>query len=173
MLQLVVEIIQHEFGDGAAGIGIMPLDHVFQLGDVFRFDRVQLDHFAVAMNGEFAADIINIGDAAAHAGGKVAAGIAEDDDPATGHVFAAVVANAFHNSLDAGVADGKPFAGFSADKGFAGGGAIEGDIADDAVFFRNESGILRGIDDQSGAGEAFTKVVVGVAFQLEAIRRGY
>ena len=167
MLQLVVEVIQHKFGYGASGVGVMSLDHVFQLGDVFRFDGVQLDHFAVAMNGEPAADVVDVRDAAAHAGGEVAAGVAENDDAAAGHVFAAVITHAFYNGLDTGVADGKPFAGFTADKGFAGSSAIEGDIADDAVLFRYESGVNGGVDDQSGAGEPFTKVVVGVAFQLE------
>jgi len=36
---------------------------------------------------------------------KVAAGLADDHDPAAGHVLAAVIAHALHDRLDAGVAD--------------------------------------------------------------------
>ena len=49
---------------------------------------------------EAAVLVEHVGDAAAHAGGEVAAGPAEHDDAAAGHVLAAVVADA----LDDGVA---------------------------------------------------------------------
>ena len=122
----------------------MPLDHVFQFGGIFGSHRVQLDHFLVAMNGELAADIVYIGDPAAHAGCEIAPGITEDDDPATGHVFTTVISYAFDYRFDAGVANGEAFAGLTADKGFARSGAIEGDITDDAVLFRYEAGVLGG-----------------------------
>ena len=56
MRQLIFKIVQHEFRDGAACIGIMPLDHVFQFGGVVFVDGIQLDHLPVAKDGELAAD---------------------------------------------------------------------------------------------------------------------
>jgi len=41
---------------------------------------------------EVAAAIVDVGNAAAHAGGKVAARLAKDDDGPIGHVFASMVA---------------------------------------------------------------------------------
>ena len=41
----------------------------------------------------------HVGDAAAHAGGEVAAGAAEHDHAAAGHVLAAVIANALDHHL--------------------------------------------------------------------------
>ena len=59
-------------------------------------DRLQIDGGPVAaLLGEVAGFIEHVGDAAAHAGGEVAAGLAEHDDQAVGHVFAAVIAEAF------------------------------------------------------------------------------
>ena len=62
----------------------------------------------VAALPEIAVRVPDVGDAAAHAGGEVAAGGAEDDDAAAGHVFAAVVADAFDHGVGAAVADGEP-----------------------------------------------------------------
>ena len=59
-------------------------------------DRLQIDRRAVAaLLGEIALLVEHVGDAAAHAGGEVAAALAEHDDEAVGHVFAAVIAEAF------------------------------------------------------------------------------
>ena len=50
-------------------------------------------------------------DAAAHAGGEVAAGRAEHDDDAARHVLAAVIADAFDDRGRAAVAHGEALAG--------------------------------------------------------------
>ena len=64
-----------------------------------------------ALDGEVAGFIEHVGDAAAHAGGEVAAALAEHDDQAVGHVFAAVIAEAFDDGGGAGVAHGEALAG--------------------------------------------------------------
>jgi hypothetical protein len=56
----------------------------------------------------------HIGDAARHAGREVAAGLAEHDDDAAGHVFAAVVAHALDHRDRAGIAHREPLAGDAA-----------------------------------------------------------
>ena len=51
-----------------------------------------------------------------HARGEVAAGRPEDDDRATGHVLAAVVAHALDDRGRAGVADAEPLADAAAEE---------------------------------------------------------
>ena len=71
-------------------------------------------------------------------GGEVAAGPAEHDDAAAGHVFAAVVADAFDDRVRAAVADGEALAGDAADVRLAAGRAVERDVADDDVLLGDE-----------------------------------
>ena len=56
-------------------------------------DRFEIDHVEVAERVEQLLLVEHVGDAAAHAGGKIAAGAADDDHRAAGHVFAAVIAD--------------------------------------------------------------------------------
>src|SRR5260221_1030432 len=164
---MVFKIIQYKFCDGAAGVGVVSLDHVFQLADVAFSNGVQLYHFAVAASGELAADIVYVCDATTHPGCKIPAGVTQDNDPAARHVFAAVVADAFDDSLYTGVADSKAFAGLTTDECFTGGSAIEGYVTDDAVLFGDESCILRRIDDEPCTGKTLTKIMICAAFKLE------
>ncbi len=69
------------------------MDAVQVLGPL---QRQQLDHGRVAALGEAAVAVEDVGDAARHAGGKVAAGGAEDEHQAARHVLAAVVSDALH-----------------------------------------------------------------------------
>ena len=57
-------------------------------------ERVEIDHLGVDRLRERAVGVVHVGDAAGHAGTEVAAGRPEHDDPAAGHVLAAVVADA-------------------------------------------------------------------------------
>ena len=61
---------------------------------------------------------------------KLRPAFAEHDHQAVGHVFAAVVADAFDHGGSAGVAHGEALAGHAVEEGFAAGGAVEGDVAD-------------------------------------------
>ena len=65
----------------------------------------------VAQFAEHAVVVVNVGDSAGHSGGEVAAGGADHHHSPAGHVFAAVIANAFHHSARAAVAHGESFAG--------------------------------------------------------------
>src|SRR5258707_7642327 len=95
--------------------------------------RLELDHRRVAQLAEAAARIPDIGDAARHAGGEVAAGLAEHHDDSAGHVFAAMVAGALDYRDGAGVAHREALAGDALEISFAGNRAIEHGIADDDV----------------------------------------
>ena len=78
--------------------------------------------------------IPDVGDAAAHAGGEVAAGRAEDDHTAAGHVLAAVVAHALHHRDGAGVAHAEALGRHAAEVALAAGGAVQDDVADEDVL---------------------------------------
>src|SRR5438445_7180089 len=108
MLQLVLKVVEDEFGDGAACIGVMPLDHIFQLGYVAGAYGIQVYHLFITERGELSSYVVYIGDATAHTCGEVAACVTEDDDPASCHVFATVITHAFDYGLCAGVAAANP-----------------------------------------------------------------
>jgi hypothetical protein len=73
----------------------------------------------------------NIGDTAGHAGREVAAGLAEHDHETAGHVFAAMVADAFDNRDGARVAHGKALARDTAEVAFTLDRTVEHGVADD------------------------------------------
>ena len=100
--QLGVPVVEQEFAAGGAGECDVFFDLGLDHGDVrvAAFDEaVEVDHLLVEALFEQSVDVIDVGDAAGHAGGEVAAGLAEHDDLAAGHVFAAVVADAFDDGL--------------------------------------------------------------------------
>src|SRR5690606_30570700 len=108
---VVVPVGQHGLGALATGVfgmsgqqrqqrGLVGLAHVLagrRTDLVGGFYLVQFHHTRVATAGEIAVLVVDIGDAARHAGGEVAAGLAEHDDGAAGHVFAAVVTDTLHH----------------------------------------------------------------------------
>ena len=106
---------------------------------VFFRHRLELDHGHVAALGEIAVLVEHIGDAARHAGGEVAAGLADDDDDAAGHVFAAMVADALDDRDGARVAHGEALAGDAAEVALALDGAVEHGVADDDRLLRHDA----------------------------------
>src|SRR4030095_13972881 len=103
----------------------------------------------------------DIGQAAGHAGTKIQAEWAEDQDDATGHVFATVLANAFDHGERATIADGKAFAGAARDEKLARRGAVENRVAGEHVAATRSVGASR--DGDGAAGQAFANVIVGFA----------
>ena len=81
--------------------------------------RVQCHLRGVAAPGKAAVFVVHIGHAAGHACGKVASGGAQHHDGAAGHVFAAVVARAFHHSAGARKAYSKALPGHPGKEGLA------------------------------------------------------
>ena len=115
--------------------GLVCAGHV---GDVHRAD-VGGDFFkgyalAVAARFKPAVVVEHVGDTAGHAGGEVAPGVAEAYHHAAGHVFAAVIADAFDDRHRPGVAHREALAGHAGGETFAGDGAVQNGVADDDVF---------------------------------------
>ena len=123
--------------DAALGfeIAAMMVDAPHQL--FLLLDRFEIDHREVAALGEAAVLVEHIGDAARHAGGEVAPGLAEHDDEAAGHVFAAVVAGAFDHRDGAGIAHREALARDAAEIGLAGDRAVQHRVADDDGALRH------------------------------------
>ena len=78
-----------------------------------------------------------------------------------------MVAHALDHRRGAGVADTEPLTGHAPDKGFAGGCAVQGHVADDDIFLGLEFALFRRVDDELAAGKALAEIVVGVALQLQ------
>ena len=143
-------VLQDVLGLAAAGPLVMPADQVAeQLLVLFLPQGFEVDHVEVAEGVEELVLVEDVGDAAAHAGGEVAAGAAEDHDGAAGHVLAAVVAQSFDDRHGAAVADGESLAGQAVDEDLAAGGAVEERVADDDVFLGIEGRARRGLRRRS------------------------
>src|SRR4029077_14638147 len=89
------------------------------------------------------------------------------DHRAAGHVFAAVVAGAFHDSDGAGVAHGEALARDAAEITLAGDGAVEHRVADDDALLGLDARDGVRAHDQLAARKALADVVVTLAHEVE------
>ena len=134
------------------------------------FDREDVDGVEVGVEVERRRLVVDVGDAAGHAGREVHADRADDDGDAAGHVFAAVVTDTFRDQSRARVADAEALACEAVDVDRAGGGAVGDDVAGNDVVFRPEGRSFRrfrGAYRNHAAGERLADVVVGFAAQVE------
>src|SRR6202011_6382969 len=90
----------------------------------------------IAQAREPALRVPDIADAARHAGGEIAPGVADHDDHAAGHILAAMIARALDNGGDTRIAHRKAFARDTLEIGLAGDRAVQHGVADDDVFGR-------------------------------------
>src|SRR6202035_4394625 len=88
-------------------------------------------------------------------------------DDASGHVLAAVVADALDDGVRTRVADGEALADDAPEKGAAGGCAVEDRVARDHVLLGAEAGALWRAQREHAAGEALADVIVRVADERE------
>src|SRR5690606_16455813 len=129
-------------------------------------------HGHVAARLEAAVFVEHVGDAAAHAGGEIAPGVAEHHHAAAGHVLAAVIADALDDGGDAGVAHAEALAGHAGEVHLAGDRTVQHRVADDDVLVGLDAAVLRRIHDDAAARQALAGVVVGLARQLQRDARG-
>src|SRR6185436_2418082 len=101
------------------------------------------------------------------AGREVAAGAPEHHHHAAGHVFAAMVARAFHHRDGAGIAHGEALARDAAEIALALDRAVHHGVADDDRLLGHDRRVARRIDDDAPAREALADIVVGLALELE------
>src|SRR5262249_8519095 len=102
---------------------------------------------------------------ATHSRGEITPGGADHQYHAAGHVFAAMVACAFHHGRDATVANGESLAGAAAEKSPPTGCSVECDVPyQDVVLSDERRGLGREYND-SASGQPFADVVIRVSFQ--------
>src|SRR5262245_2388848 len=101
----------------------------------FIAERFKVDHFEIAALREVSCLVDDVSDSTAHTGREIAARSSEDDNTATRHVFASVVARAFHNGRSSAVTNCETLTGHSADERFTAGRSVKRNVADDDVFF--------------------------------------
>ena len=105
------------------------------------------------------------GQAASHACSEIEAGGAKDDGEASGHVFAAVIADTFDDGQGSGVADGEALAGAAGGEEGSAGSSVERDVAKNDVQFGLEGGAALAAKDDFAAGEALADEVIRHALQ--------
>src|SRR5215471_222740 len=138
-----------------------------ELRVVIFLEQLELDELRIAAPWKCRLRIVDVRDAAAHAGREIASGFSQDDDASACHVLAAVIADALDDGYCAAVANCEPLARDSPDVGFAARRAVQRDVADDDVLFGRERRRPRRHDDKLSAGQSLAKVVVSVAFQRQ------
>src|SRR4051812_18539818 len=154
----VVPVVEDALGHGGTGALAVLLDQRADLGEVVVARILEVDDLLVAALRELALRVEHERHAAAHARREVAAGRAEHDHAAAGHVLAAVIADALDDRAHARVAHGEALAGQAAEERAARGRAVEQRVADDDVRLRGERDVLRGPHGQHAAGHALPRV---------------
>ena len=138
----------------------MGLDQIPQLLSViFIFHLFDRDHRFIDIPVKHVLCIQYISDAAAHTCRKVFAGLSKNHNPASGHVFAAVLAYTFYHSAGPGISHCKPFSGHAVDKGGSACGAVKSHISHNNIFFCLISGLFRNFYDQPAAGQPLAKII--------------
>src|SRR6185369_8167073 len=92
-----------------------------------------------------------IRDATRHTSRKVSADPAQHHDSSTSHVLTTVIANSFNHHIHAAVPHTNPLACDTVDVSLATRRAVERNVADDHILFRNKRGIPGRNDDDLSA----------------------
>ena len=166
-LGVVARHVAHDI-DAAMGVQVAALviEALVQL--LFLRDRLKIDHRHIAATLKRPVFVQHIGNAARHARREIAARLADDDDNAAGHIFAAMVAGAFDHRDRARVADREALAGDTTEIALAADRAIEHRIAhDDRVFRHDLRGLPGRVDHELAARQALADIIIGLAFELE------
>ncbi len=155
----------HELGDELLEIVAVRL-HLLGV------EAVQVDQLVVDAVREVVLPVQHEREAAGHARAEVDAGIAQHHHHATGHVLAAVVADAFHHGERAGVAHSEALATLAGREQLAAGRAIQAGVAHDGGVLTGEARALRRPDHQLAAGHTLADIVVGVTLQVQVQAAG-
>ena len=131
-------------------------------------NRFNIHHREVAAIGEIAFLVEHIGHPAGHASGKVAPCLTKNHNHPASHIFAAVIAHAFHNRHGTRVAHGEAFACHAATIELARDGTIEHSIAHDDGGVWVNARFPPWPHDDAPAGKPLAHIVVGLTRQLKS-----
>lgn len=145
----------------------MPFDGALEPREVLALEILEVDQLGVQVVLEVLVRVVHERDATGHARTEVAAGLAEDDDLATRHVLAAVVADAFDDGRGSGVADREALTRDATDEDLTRGGTEQDDVAGDDVVLGHETlgRIVRRAHDDATTRQALADEVVRVAVE--------
>src|SRR5574337_330742 len=133
--------LENPLSHARLGVAHVAPHEILDLFDVLGSDqRLDVNHPEVTAALEVAGLVQDVGHTARHTGCEVSPGAADDDDPAAGHVLAAVVAHALHDSMGAAIAHGEPFPCNPTEVGLAARGAVEDHVSDEDVLLGNKRG---------------------------------
>ena len=164
--QIFLEVIENLVSQLRVGLLHIVRENDMELGDVVLL-RHLLERIHVLVHSPVQAviRIQHIGDASAHAGGKILAGRPENDGPSAGHILKTVVSAALRHRDSTGITDAETLARPSADISLACRGAVQRNIADDDIFTCPERRGFWRNHHQFASGEALAESVVGVSGQ--------
>src|SRR5260370_34504243 len=130
-------------------------------------DRLEVDLALIAQAREAAPRVPDIGNAPRHAGREIAPGVADHDDHAAGHVFAAMIARALDDGGDTRIAHREAFTRDTLEIRLAGNRAVKHGVADNDVFGRLSACHGRLAHNKAPSRQALARVVIGVAKELQ------
>ena len=128
---------------------------------------MDLDAFHVAAPREPLIHVQHKCATAGHAGRKVGPDFAQHDNQSAGHVFAAMMPQAFHHGRGAGIPHRKTLAGLAGRKQLTTGSAIETGVTHDDAAFSHDAGVGIWRNGNSAPAHPFTHIIVGVANQVQ------
>src|SRR5690606_15226175 len=130
--QVVVQVFQQFGAPCAAGLGHVFAQHALQVAAVGRHrlagDALQIDQLVIHAVEEGVVKVQPVGEAAGDARAEVVPGLARHANETAGHVFAAVVARAFHHGIGTGVAPRETLTRGTGGEQLAAGGAVQAAI---------------------------------------------
>ena len=77
-----------------------------------------------------------------------------------------MIAYTFNNSSNTTITNGETFTSYTVDVGCTRSSAIEGNVTDKDVFVSFKDRIFRRIYSDSTTGQAFTEIIVRIAFEF-------
>ena len=128
---------------------------------------LERERLRVHAAGKRAVLVVDVGDAARHAGAEVVPDLAEDERDTARHVLAAMCAHTLDDHGRTRVPHGEALAGKAVYKAATARRAHERDVAHDDVLVELEGRALWGCHGQDASREALAKVVVRVAAHAE------
>ena len=163
-------VVEHTPCEGTACVQIVLADELEQFlpRNTVLYER-ELYHIHITEVVEGMIRVVDVCDAATHAGSEVAPSLAQYHHTATSHILATVVAGTFNHGDGTRVAHTEALAHLTVDIEFAAGGTIESRISGNDVLF----GFVviapagRRQDRDTPTTESLAEIVVGLAFQTD------
>src|SRR5579863_5155321 len=120
-------VFENPFGAWAARQFRMSGYEILHDLDILTVEQgLKVDRFQVAaLFGEVSSLVEDVGDAPAHACGKISSARTKNDHQPVRHIFATVIPNALDDCSRSGVSNRETLAGYAVEEGLTAGGAVQ------------------------------------------------